>query len=590
MASAALESYRRSGELLALLIRENPKNLTPRLQLADVLTSTATLQVALGKSQAALSSLGESLTMLEETRLSAPANVDVDRRIARANNRMGEIYSNQLSQHPKALAALRKARQLIEPLAHAHPEDTQCQEQLALTYRNLAMAYQDTGASDAALEMYRKGVAGAERVVKVQPTVGRVWLRYMLALRDLGRFQAGIGQQADGLATTQKALDVAKALAADNPTNKLFQSALHGSWNGLAAAQYGMGHVADALASMEAAGAVLEQVLASDPGDVEVARDLAGNYFNCGLLNRKLDRHEAALKAYQSSLRLRERLLRAHPKEPRFTLDVGMALHDIGQTFRSQHRLKEAKTYLQRSVDTHETLFVADPANPEYRGAMARGLGELGATLADLGELDQAVTLLNRGLRLSEQTAREQPRVLLHQHNLAAAYTYLASVLRKAGRAKEAEVMDEKAFQVCEKVLKFSPADANNRDQFSEFLRHSGQRKQKQGQAAEAARDYKKAAELLEGVPAPSPEHLYNLACCYALLRAATETSGSGVSSAESLAAADKAIAALRRAVKAGFADVENLRKDTDLGALRHRGDFEKLIAEVEKRTGRSSQ
>jgi hypothetical protein len=46
-------------------------------------------------------------------------------------------------------------------------------------------------------------------------------------------------------------------------------------------------------------------------------------------------------------------------------------------------------------------------------------------------------------------------------------------------------------------------------------------------------------------------------------------------------AEAEKAMAALARAVASGFRDVEQIRKDPDLESLRKRDDFKKLMAKL---------
>jgi tetratricopeptide (TPR) repeat protein len=74
---------------------------------------------------------------------------------------------------------------------------------------------------------------------------------------------------------------------------------------------------------------------------------------------------------------------------------------------------------------------------------------------------------------------------------------------------------------------------------------------------------------------------LYDLACTYALNAAAE-----GGRPAEAQAA--RAVEMLGRARKAGFFDgatfVEKLKKDADLDPLRKRPEFQKLLAEVEKK------
>jgi hypothetical protein len=46
---------------------------------------------------------------------------------------------------------------------------------------------------------------------------------------------------------------------------------------------------------------------------------------------------------------------------------------------------------------------------------------------------------------------------------------------------------------------------------------------------------------------------------------------------------ADRAMALLHKAVKAGYKDAAHMKKDTDLDALRARDDFNKLLAELAK-------
>jgi hypothetical protein len=45
---------------------------------------------------------------------------------------------------------------------------------------------------------------------------------------------------------------------------------------------------------------------------------------------------------------------------------------------------------------------------------------------------------------------------------------------------------------------------------------------------------------------------------------------------------ADQAMAMLRDAVAKGYKDIEHMKKDKDLDALREREDFKKVVAELE--------
>jgi hypothetical protein len=72
------------------------------------------------------------------------------------------------------------------------------------------------------------------------------------------------------------------------------------------------------------------------------------------------------------------------------------------------------------------------------------------------------------------------------------------------------------------------------------------------------------------------------LACCHARLAGVASKASSGLRPDEGSAEADKAVATLRRAVTAGYNNLEELREDPDLDALRQREDFRKLVHEAE--------
>ena len=68
----------------------------------------------------------------------------------------------------------------------------------------------------------------------------------------------------------------------------------------------------------------------------------------------------------------------------------------------------------------------------------------------------------------------------------------------------------------------------------------------------------------------------YDFACVYAV--------ASGKIADKKAEYADRAMALLQQAVKAGWKDAAHLKTDTDLDPLRDRADFMKLVADLEKR------
>jgi hypothetical protein len=73
----------------------------------------------------------------------------------------------------------------------------------------------------------------------------------------------------------------------------------------------------------------------------------------------------------------------------------------------------------------------------------------------------------------------------------------------------------------------------------------------------------------------------YDLARGHALLASAAADPRSGLSAAAAAAEADRALAALRRAVAAGYRDLAEMQADRDLDPLRGREDFKLLIMDL---------
>jgi tetratricopeptide (TPR) repeat protein len=588
LSDAAMDSYARSRELLEAQVKDRPDDLEPRLALGRLLTGIAAAHSRKGNADAALTALRAGQSALEEARRRSVGNREVELLLARTHQQTGAVYADNKGQFPLALEEQRRAVAIAEPLVQRFPDDLACLEQLSISYSNLGRAYENAGDFAKALEIYGNRLNIAEQMVRARPSVSRLEQRRIFALDDIAYVHYALGQLEVALATNQKALDAAKTLVRDNPTRNEYKKTLATQWSRRAACEHLRGRLVEGLVAFEAEGLICEELSRADPGDVGQLRHLAGNYFNRGLLNNQLGRIDEALTVFRQSLALRERLAREHPDEPRFALDVGKSLNDIGLLLRNRKQPAEGLEMLRRSVEVLEKLSATDPANTQYRNTLGRSTQNVGLPLADMGQTDKGLKAMRKGLALFEETAREQPKVIEYRNDEASGHTELADMLEKAGQAPEAAVEFQRAIAVREEILKFGPAHAENRYKLSDLLRGTGASLQQTGKLAEAVRSYRRAAEVLEGATELSPERLCELACCYARIAGVPAMEASGLSDKEINAAADKALATLRRAVTAGLSDAQSFQKEVDFDSLRKRLEFQKLLAELEAKKNKS--
>jgi hypothetical protein len=102
------------------------------------------------------------------------------------------------------------------------------------------------------------------------------------------------------------------------------------------------------------------------------------------------------------------------------------------------------------------------------------------------------------------------------------------------------------------------------------------------GRAAEAIGDYRRSIAELERIKTPTPIDIYDMACCRSLISGAASAAGSGLTTAEGQAEAEKAVAGVRRSLDAGYSNLAWIRKvDPDLTPIRSRPDFRLLMMDV---------
>jgi hypothetical protein len=107
-------------------------------------------------------------------------------------------------------------------------------------------------------------------------------------------------------------------------------------------------------------------------------------------------------------------------------------------------------------------------------------------------------------------------------------------------------------------------------------------------QKARDAAGCRATAEMWEALSRTDAGSLYNAACfravTAAVVRAADPTPHGGQRAA---AEADRAVAWLTQAVAYGYKDADHMSRDDDLGALRGRVDFQKLLADLRRATAK---
>lgn len=307
-------------------------------------------------------------------------------------------------------------------------------------------------------------------------------------------------------------------------------------------------------------------------------------YVNLGLYNKAEVLLQKALQARKN------RLPRNHP-------DIADALNSLALLYENQGRYAEAEPLYRRSLAMREKTFGPDHAN------VADSLNNLAILYNDQGQYATAEPLYRRSLNIREKAlGSEHPDVAASLNNLAELY-------REQGKYTEAEPLYRRSLEIREKTL--GPDHPDLADSLNNLAIIS----RRQNKYAQAERLYRQSLEIREKVLGPDHPDVAtsfnNLAILYQDLGKYAEAEtflqrslkimekalgtdhpnvAIGLYNLACLSARqgkqNQAIDFLRRALPGGISTpwMRAIDKDRDLASLHEDPEYERIVAEVNKR------
>ena len=265
--------------------------------------------------------------------------------------------------------------------------------------------------------------------------------------------------------------------------------------------------------------------------------------------------------------------LQQYPDEPGLLREVAEFHFHFGWVCMEIGDWPEAIGAYQEALDHYGRMRQAELARwVTTRQALC--WNDLGRAYHAVGEPTEAEPAFRRALQLQEQVVRESPE-LMHQANLAEIFGDWGVFLRDVGRPAEAAAALRTALTWWEATAaRAAEREDARRGQTCGVglvltLAHLGEFTQAEAHLPDVER-------LLPGVT--REDLLYDVARAYALLSA----DRGRAAPADHYKA--RAVATLRRALDRDFINLDCLRRDPDLDALRENEEFQQLVHSLEER------
>jgi hypothetical protein len=258
----------------------------------------------------------------------------------------------------------------------------------------------------------------------------------------------------------------------------------------------------------------------------------------------------------------------------------------------------EAKKQSEIASDLARRLVEADPQSAVAQHALSVSHAKLGDVQMEMGDSKAALAAYQKSLALHQRLAKADPQSAQAQRDLMVSFFKVGKLEQQAGEFSKAADWYAKALDIpkrfakpgvfrnevgiLESRLHFCRAAADALIDPAAALKQAEELRLPVLAAVTAALARQKkpdkaiaAADLL-AANAKTPGHLYDAACVYALCMPLADKA----EAKEKRAA--RAVELLRQALAKGLKDAAQLKKDTDLDALRERDDFKKFLMEVE--------
>jgi serine/threonine protein kinase/tetratricopeptide (TPR) repeat protein len=552
-------------------------------------------------------------------------------------NNLGSLLS-ETRRTAEAETAYRKALAIRKQLADDVRSRPELRQELARLHNNLGILLVEQKKDyEEAAKFYAVALALHKQLAVDLPTVADYQNDLASTLTNIAILHNHREEYTDAKALAEQARPHHQAALKANPRDLSYRKGYHGNLRVLAWSQVGLGdHVHLAMTADELAGFEYDP-----PNNVcHAARYLCicVKLVNKDTTLNSAKREELAKGFVDKAMALLgQAVTRGSKDAERLPTPIGYfqpiasCYVDVGDLLRAQRPPKESEAAYRKALEILQQLADKFPDKPECRENLAQGYHKLAGFQYDTRQLKEAETAYRAAIDLRKQLAKELAKRPDLRQELARCHNSLGNVLYLTNRNKEADAEYGNALPVFQQLVAEFPNDPDYRNGLAGTLVNLGMvRNQRREYAAavpflEQARPHHQAAlkvnpkdrtaglfyhnnlctlaeshrQLGEHAQlATTADELarfgydpvndpYNAACdlCRCAVLADKDTKlDDGQRKELAKGYADRALVMLQQAVARGYNDVAHMKKDSNLEPLQGREEFQKLLAQLEKK------
>lgn len=595
----ALRAYRKALDIARKLADTDPKGALPRVDLSLSHGRLGNVLLQLGDTKGALQAYRDGLEISKKLAASDPANPQVQHELSIAQRDLGNALL-LLGDSKGALEAYHVRLDIAKKLAAADPANSRTQRELCYGYERLGKVLLQVGDANGALAAYREALGIARKLALADPTSTEAQRDLSFGNDRLGNVLLELGDTKGAFKAYQDALATARKLSAADPANSEAQGDLCASERKVGNVLLQMGDAGGARKLYLEALDLARKLASADPANSTAQGELAVCYERFGNALLQLGDAKGALQAYRSSLELDKKLAAADPASSKAQSNLGDSQEKIGDALMQLGDAKGALEAYRAGLDIRKKLFGGDPSSIQAQRDLSFTSGRLGDANLKLGDDVAALAAYRESLEIARKLVASDPSGAQSQRALLRAYAKMGNYHEQHYEFSEAVLWYDKALDIprhfangeffarevpalqerldyCREtghaVSDLAFALGRPKDEVPRLLYARMRALRRKGDVAGMAA----TAEAFGGI-ANNAAGSYNAACAWALCAAAAKASPTD---ADLFAA--KSLVWLRKAVALGYRNLDQIKHDPDLDALRSREAYQQFIRELQE-------
>jgi serine/threonine-protein kinase len=398
----------------------------------------------------------------------------------------------------------------------------------------------------------------------------------------VGEITAEIGSRDEAIAALQRASDLYEALARSEGSGHAFAAERGRCLARMGKMEDDRGRIGEATTLFHRAIELLEPLASMRAAATPPRADLAfAHHYLARTLSNRSSLFEEAQQHLGRAIELREALAAEHTNDPAYNTELSRSLSNLSELQQRAGKLTDALANVRRARALQQGLVRRWPDDAQLRHQLSvttRGLASLSKTSGRRGESER---LYRESLAIIERVVAENPAVTEYRRVLATSYVELGQFLIDRDALAEGLECFGRAREQAEVVLRSAPDDTHNLIALASIQRGIGKALGKQGKPDKGLEPLHRAVAILERIARQDSLASYDLACTLALcseLAGALPPGADGGGPEGARRYAEQSVAELRRAIAAGWKDVDWMERDPELAVLHDRDDFRELI------------